>query len=503
MKKEDLFSVLGDIDEELVRDAAGYRAKRKSKFIRWAAVAATAVAAFALVFNLPGMFRMGKSAPAAEEIKMEMGTDAMEAEPERPAPVPEEKTETVTNGSAVRYRGSEYSDMDNVQFLNSDRHWKWWSEYNSNIPAAMEVSSTMEDYYAEIVPELLLGSKDNTVCSPLNTYIAFSVLAQMTEGESRQQMLTLLKADSIETVDERFGTLWATNSIDTPRLKSMLSNSVWLRDDTEYNSEFLDMLEGDFHVQSFTGKMGSKEMNDALRNWTDEATKGLLKEYTKDMGFDRETVIKLLSTIYYKAAWVNCFNREATDLQTFHGEAGDSTVDMMHTADTMQYYSNESFETVSMSLLDSGNMHVFLPRKGVDVETLAGDSRVYEIALGKRTDEAAYPVVTLAFPKFSVNSKVDLIDMLRKLGVTDILDPGTADFEPVTDESIYLSSAEHAAMVEVDEEGVTGAAYTEMAMAGSAAMVERVRMTVDRPFLFMITGRDGSILFAGIVRNID
>ncbi len=502
MKKEDLFSVLGDIDEELVRDAAGYRARRKSKFVRWAAVAATAVAAFALVFNVPGLFRM-KSAPAAEDRETVMETDNTETMPSRPIPVSEEKTETVTNGSVVRYSGSEYSDMDNVQFLNSDRHWEWWSEYNSNIPAAIEVSSTMEDYYAEIVPELLLGSKDNTVCSPLNTYIAFSVLAQMTEGESRQQMLTLLKADSIETVNERFNTLWATNSIDTPRLKSMLSNSVWLRDDTEYNGACMKKLSDEYHVQSFTGKMGSKEMDDALRNWTNEATKGLLKEYTEDMGFDRETVIKLISTIYYKAAWVNCFNKAGTDLQTFHGEAGDRTVDMMHTADTMPYYSNESFETVSLSLLDSGDMHVFLPREGVDVETLAGDSRVYEIALGKRAEEASYPVVTLAFPKFSVNNKVDLIDMLRKLGVTDILDPRTADFKPVTDESIYLSSAEHAALVEVDEEGVTGAAYTEMAMAGGAAIVERVRLTVDRPFLFMITGRDGSILFAGIVRNID
>ena len=59
-------------------------------------------------------------------------------------------------------------------------------------------------------------------------------------------------------------------------------------------------------------------------------------------------------------------------------------------------------------------------------------------------------------------------------------------------------------MVEVDENGVTGAAYTEIALAeGAAEPEEEIDFIVDRPFLFMVTGRDGSVLFAGIVKNIE
>ena len=71
-------------------------------------------------------------------------------------------------------------------------------------------------------------------------------------------------------------------------------------------------------------------------------------------------------------------------------------------------------------------------------------------------------------------------------------------------DELYLDKAEHAAMVEIDEYGVTGAAYTEMDVnAGSALPQEQIDFVIDRPFMFMITGMDGSILFSGIIKNVD
>lgn len=59
-------------------------------------------------------------------------------------------------------------------------------------------------------------------------------------------------------------------------------------------------------------------------------------------------------------------------------------------------------------------------------------------------------------------------------------------------------------MIEIDEEGVTGAAYTALNLAGGAALTEdEIDFVLDRPFMFVLTGADGSILFGGIVRNID
>ena len=52
----------------------------------------------------------------------------------------------------------------------------------------------------------------------------------------------------------------------------------------------------------------------------------------------------------------------------------------------------------------------------------------------------------------------------------------------------------------IDEEGVTAAAYTVMAAAGSSAPPEdEVDFVLDRPFLFVLASDDGLPLFAGTV----
>jgi len=92
---------------------------------------------------------------------------------------------------------------------------------------------------------------------------------------------------------------------------------------------------------------------------------------------------------------------------------------------------------------------------------------------------------------------------LKGLGVTDVFDPAVSDFSPMTDDTAaYLSQAQHAARVAVDEEGVTAAAYTVMMMCGAAAPPEEeVDFVLNRPFVFAITGTDGLPLFVGIVHQ--
>ena len=58
-------------------------------------------------------------------------------------------------------------------------------------------------------------------------------------------------------------------------------------------------------------------------------------------------------------------------------------------------------------------------------------------------------------------------------------------------------------MVKIDEEGVTGAAYTDLAMAGAGMPQDEVDFVLDRPLVFAVASPDGSILFAGVVQNIE
>ena len=87
--------------------------------------------------------------------------------------------------------------------------------------------------------------------------------------------------------------------------------------------------------------------------------------------------------------------------------------------------------------------------------------------------------------------------------MTDALDPGLADFTPLTKDGdgLFLGEAEHAAMIEIDEHGVTGAAYTQIEEVGDGISEEEIDFVADRPFLFLLTGEDGAVVLDGSVRD--
>ena len=114
---------------------------------------------------------------------------------------------------------------------------------------------------------------------------------------------------------------------------------------------------------------------------------------------------------------------------------------------------------------------------------------------------------TLLLPRFSIDSGVtDLADALTALGVP-LFDPGTAPLSGLVQEDIpvWLSGAVQKAVIEVDEKGTTAAAVTVMMMAGSAMPepTKPFRMVCDKPFVFVLCGNGGHILFTGVVNQIN
>ena len=477
MKKEDLFEVLNDVDEAQIKEAGAYEKKIRPLWLKWGAAAAVLVVAVAAVL-------LWRGAGAAEG-----GSQSYEGVTVISAKTPE----PVAKG------------MELAAYLESEEYGKWFRDYVEKFHAAAEVQGGMQAYYQQMMERLLPAEDENTVCSPLNTYLAVAMLAETAEGETRQQILDALRVPDIETLRTRVMALWQSNYIDTPSLQCTLGNSLWLNGSVTYNEDVLNRLAETYCASGYYGDPASEEMNQALRDWTDRNTGGLLKEYTKDLQLQPETVMALISTLYFRAAWTDEFYPQNTAPAVFHGTKGDTEAEMMHRSDSMHLYQTETFTAVSLNLNDSGAMTFYLPQEGVDVNKLLQDEALFSALAYDETDtNRYYRIVNLTIPKFKVSAKSDLTRTLADMGITDALDPARADFTALTaDKPVWLSKAEHAAMVEIDENGVTGAAYTDLMLSGGAQPPEEiVDFVLDRPFLFTVNSRDGSILFAGIVRNI-
>lgn len=483
MNKEELFEVLEDLDETKIQEAGKYTGRKKmSAWRKWGTFAACAAVCL-IAAVLISRFRPGAAAG--------------EGAPGMPR--------GLVLAAAV-YPNAVAENMSAQDYAESDVHWAWWDEYRQKIEASAGYQKGMTGYYQEMMEKILPSDEDNTVCSPLNTYVAFAVLAEVTGGNTRQQILDMLHVKDLAELRTQVKALWESNYVDTPTLKSLLANSLWLREGTECKEETLREVAQNYYASVFGGDPESEEMNKALREWTDENTGGLLKEYSKDMKLNGDTVLAIISTICYKAAWNDEFREENNTQETFHGVNGDTTVDMMHRSDMMGVYRTDTFTSVGLGLQDSGAMYFYLPAEGTNVNNLLSDPNLLSATVWSDDPHWSSPHVNLSVPKFRVSGKTDLLSTIRGLGITDALDPYISDFTPLTEdeENLFISQAEHAAMVEIDENGVTGAAYTELlADAGADIPDEEVDLVFDRPFLFIVTGRDGSVLFSGVVRSIE
>lgn len=476
--KKDLFENLTDVGGTSIKKAESDSAKKGSVRMKWGALAACAavlavVAAVALLWQ--GSAAGGGYSSGVLKV--------MAAYPEPVA-----------------------AEMSPEEFVGNEAYWGWHRSYWGQASKTEALSEEMSGYYGSVMEKLLVSDEGNTVCSPLNTYIAFSMLAEVSGGSTRQQILDMLGASDAEALQRNVSELWESNYVDTPALKSLLANSLWLDDSRDYEDETLGRLAKQYYVSSFRGVPGSDEMNRALREWTDANTGGLLGEYTKEMSIDPEMVLEIISMIYYKAVWADEFWAEKTDKAVFHGTKGNTDVDMMHQSGSRRVYRTDTFTAVGLGLSDSGAMYFYLPAVGVDVETLVSDPDLFKAVRYDENDANWFwPQVNLSIPRFQVSSRTDLLETVRQLGVTDALDPGLADFTPLTKdgEGLFLGAAEHAAMIEIDEHGVTGAAYTQIEEVGDGISEEEIDFVADRPFLFLVTGKDGAVLFSGIVRDIE
>lgn len=404
---------------------------------------------------------------------------------------------------------------DEMSYVNNDGSIDdtFWDAYELWDNDKRARRTLLEDYEGELNPfftasirQFLADSQgQNKIYSPVNVYMALSMLTEVTNGESREQILALLGFDSVEELRAQANVIWNANYQNDGANTSILASSLWLNEDVNFVQTTMDSLAENYYVSTYQGVMGSDELNYALQSWLNEQTGGLLGEQAADVSLDKDTILALATTINFHAGWNDEFFPEATQSGVFHGIDGDIECDFMH-QDQSMYYWGEKFSAVAKYLQSDGNMWFILPDESVSIDELLQDEQAMAFILGDKYEweNNEYVTVHLSVPKFDVSSDLDLTSGMKALGVTDVFDPAVSDFTPMTLDmgEIYLSQAEHAARVKIDEEGCTAVAYTVMAAVGAGLPPEEeIDFVLDRPFIFVITGNGELPLFVGIVNR--
>jgi serpin B len=253
----------------------------------------------------------------------------------------------------------------------------------------------------------------------------------------------------------------------------------------------------------------TREIND----WVAKQTENKIRDLIPD-ALPKDTRLVLANALYFKAAWVSEFAKQATSPQPFHVSGGKPTVDVptMQTTMKMRYFNGGGFQAVTLPYVGEKLHFLLIIPDNIDGLPAVEAKLTPELLLA--CSKAESRDVILHLPKFKITPPtLQLGDMLEKLGMTTAFDipPGSANFDAMApkrpEEYLYISKVFHKTFLELDEKGTEAAAATAVVMMRALAMMEPKRpkpieLKADRPFLFAIQhAESGACLFLGRVSD--
>lgn len=487
-KNKYLYDATAHITETLIdniiggtqKDPAVSERRRKDAFINRRSLIAAVLALTLVVTALAVTFSIKKAAVTDPH------TTSSDPHTTRPNVEP-------FKGTAGDYSGALYMCLADVSFTASNVYGR---EYRKVQKTYRQNAAELGAFFDKLTQKLLEG-RESAVVSPVNIYMALSMLAECTSGTSRKQILDIIGVSSIEELREQSKIIWLYNSRDDEFGKSLLGNSVWLSSDMPVKENCVEILKNDHYASTFTGNFASDEYKKALKQWLSDQTCGLLDGFINALDISDDTRAVLASTLYYKVKWAIQYRE--TEEGVFKGTDGRTDCVFNKKSFTSVIYYGDGFTAFHDTLSDGNSMWFFLPDYGKSTEDVIKSDLISFI--GSEKTGKTYDV-TVRMPDFDVDFNESIIDILYALGVTDCTISSKADFSELTDDDIFVNQIIHAARFKADKEGVEGAAFTGIRIANGYAVDHKdYDFTLDKPFVFMVVN-NGVPLFTGTVSNI-
>lgn len=393
-------------------------------------------------------------------------------------------------------------------------------EYGEENMVAETVASGANDFAFQLSAALAeTVDNDNFVCSPYSVWIPLAALVNAVDDESKDSLLSALNASGISEEDINNAASRMLYDLTKQRDKEFaeeynesyydplkIANAIFVDNDLtlkkEFAQSFIDYYRGNIMNVDFS----SDEAVDAVNKWASENTEGLISNIIQE--FEPDTIAAIANAIYFSDRWDWEFNTENTTEDIFHSPTDDTTAFfMLREGDNQTYYEDDKVQAMPLRFKTGGGMYIILPKDGDATGLLSSMTSEY---FDEIKEDSIQATGKLLLPRFSIESDVmELKDTLMALGVP-LFDEDAAPLTGgLVEENIpvWLSSAVHKAVIEVDEKGTTAAAVTVMGAAGASMPIptEPFEMNCNKPFVFVLYGDtyDGGnqILFTGIVNQ--
>lgn len=236
-----------------------------------------------------------------------------------------------------------------------------------------------------------------------------------------------------------------------------------------------------------------------INSWCSKQTDGMISKMLDRL--DPATVCTLINAIYFKATWTEKFDEKDTRDATFTAAGNKQKLPMMHRLGRIRYAENDLFRMIQLPYgAGQWAMRVLLPTNGHSADDIVA-------ALGADSfdgDQLQYETadVDILLPRFECDTKMELIDVLKSMGMPLAFDANAAEFPDICDQgNLYISRMLQKARIEVSEEGTKAAAVTVAEASFTSAsepQFRRIDFHCTQPFVYLITERSSdAVCFVG------
>ena len=372
--------------------------------------------------------------------------------------------------------------------------------------AAKPMDETMRAAYASFAYRLFAacakssgGEAKNCLLSPFSVYTALAMLANGANGNTAAQIDQVLGLT--EASRNAYMAAWIATLTGQDDVSFTCADSVWV------SNRFRDVILDSFLrecADSYLAEVYAADMNDGtvddINAWTDLNTKSMIRKILEHGDLTPATVTVLLNAITLDAKWMVPFVTENTDNNAvFTHESGiTENVEMLRGEADRCYLENEFVTGCAKSYKGGEFRYVaLLPKEGVSVDEVI--AKLTAESVDALFANAIRENVSLQIPKYTVEYRQELQDVLAALGMGDAFTPVADLTRMISTGNTVVDRVIHKTYLALDNEGTRAAAVTAITTR-NLGISKTYHVTLDRPFVYMITDGNNLPIFIGTYR---
>ncbi|MBX9723343.1 MAG: serpin family protein [Candidatus Obscuribacterales bacterium] len=343
----------------------------------------------------------------------------------------------------------------------------------------------------------------NIVISPYSVSTALSMAYNGAGGKTKSEMQTVLGYSGLsdEAVSQQNSSLYKSLMQVNPTSELTVANAMFANKNFDFVKAFMDSNQKYYGAKIETLDFADLSTVSRINNWVKDNTKSKIPSIVDKVPPD--AILYLVNAVYFKGVWLDEFKKDETQPADFKLNNGNKkTVQMMNRSAKMSYFADKNFQAVMLPYKDKRlQMCIFLPDKKSNITAFI--SNLTAENWGEWKNRFRQVEGHLGLPRFKVEYKNELSEVLKAAGMPCAFEDSCADFKKMIEQNAMISKVLHKTYLEVNERGTEAAAVTAVQMATTCARMDPsppFDMVCDRPFVVAIRDKNtNAILFVGAI----